>query len=350
MDQEAPLVDDSIGLTSLAIVGSIFAISIVLYMLRIYVRVIPRYKLNGSDYCASCALVAEAITFSFFASATASGLGCHSFFISPEDGALILRCLFAIAVVGLWASTLARISIAYLLLSLSTCCRSARVVLWSMIALQIGALIVTEAITLLQCRPIQAIWKDIPEAQCLSIKTLQVGGYLYTEVLTGVKIKGVSIAGDLVFAIMPITLIWNLNRSVLERCLISFLLASGLFATAAAATRLFYIRTLNYNSSDVFREIMPTFFWCRIEEVTLIAASSLPFLKIATEDILCKLGFPGFRYIERALQAYHSRSPSGKDCGSKFPVRNQSICELIDNNCDLEAGRTTSCATARSCR
>ncbi|KAH6973929.1 hypothetical protein EDB80DRAFT_900468 [Ilyonectria destructans] len=308
MSQQAPLVDDSIGLSSLAIVGSIFAISIILYMLRIYVRVIPRYQLNGSDYCATYALVAEAITFSFFAAAVTSGLGRHSFFISPEDGASILRCLFAVAVVGLWASAMARISIAYLLLTLSTCCRSARVIIWSMTLLQIGALIVTEAITLLQCRPIKAIWEVIPDAECLDIKTLQAA---------------VGIAGDLVFAIMPIVLIWNLNRSILERCLVSFLLASGLFATAAAGIRLFYVKTVNFNSSDIFREIMPTFFWCRIEEASLIAASSLPFLKASTEHILCKLGLPGFQNPERALRAYHSQSSSGKNRGCKFSLRKE---------------------------
>lgn len=59
MDRQAHLVDDSIGLPSLAIVGSMFAVSVILYMLRIYIRVIPRYQLNGSDYCASCALVSS---------------------------------------------------------------------------------------------------------------------------------------------------------------------------------------------------------------------------------------------------------------------------------------------------
>ncbi|CRK23755.1 hypothetical protein BN1723_000904 [Verticillium longisporum] len=333
MDRQAHLVDDSIGLPSLAIVGSIFGVSVILYMLRIYIRVIPRYQLNGSDYCASCALVAEAITFSFFAAAVAFGLGRHSVFVSPEDGASILRCLFAIAVAGLWASALARISIACLLLTLSTCNSGARIILWSMIVLQVGALIVTETITLLQCRPIQAIWEDVPDAQCLSIKTLQVGGYLYT---------GVGIAGDLVFAIMPIALIWNLNRSILERCLVSFLLASGLFASAAAVTRLFYVKTFDYNSSDIFRDIMPTFFWCRIEEVALIAASSLPFLKASTEHQLRKLGFPGFRNTHTTLQPYYSQSPSSKSRRCKFIVREERVCESGETDWDVEAGGTTS--------
>ncbi|KAL6409174.1 hypothetical protein AUP68_05545 [Ilyonectria robusta] len=62
MDQQAHLVNDSIGIRALAIVGSIFAVSVILYMLRIYVRVIPRYQLDGSDYCASFALVSSTPT------------------------------------------------------------------------------------------------------------------------------------------------------------------------------------------------------------------------------------------------------------------------------------------------
>ncbi|KAM5358814.1 hypothetical protein ACJZ2D_014955 [Fusarium nematophilum] len=344
MDQQAHLVDDSIGITSLAIVGSVFAVSVILFTLRIYVRVIPKYQLNGSDYFASCALVAEAITFSFFAAAVAFGLGRHSVFISREESTSILRCLYAIAVAGLWASALARISIAYLLLTLSTCHAGARVIIWSMTLLQVGALLVTEIMTLLQCRPIRAMWEDVPGAQCQSIKTMQVGGYLYTAV---------GIAGDLVFAIMPIVLIWNLNRSRLERCLVSFLLASGLFATAAAVTRLFYMKTFDYTSSDMFREIMPTFFWCRIEEVALIAASSLPFLRASTEHQLRRLGvpgFPGFRNTQRSLQSYHSQSPSRESRRSEFIEQEERAWELSENGWDAEAGGSSSGGTTKGQR
>ncbi|KAH7153513.1 hypothetical protein EDB81DRAFT_758458 [Dactylonectria macrodidyma] len=341
MDRQAHLVDDSIGITSLAIVGSVFGVSVVLFMLRIYVRVIPKYELNGSDYFASCALVAEAITFSFFAAAVALGLGRHSVFVSPEDSTSILRCLFAIAVAGLWASALARMSIAYLLLTLSTCRTGARVIIWSMIILQVGALIATEIMTLLQCQPIRAIWEHVPDAQCVSIKTMQAGGYLYT----------VGTAGDLVFAIMPIVLIWNLNRTILERCLVSFLLASGIFATAAAVTRLFYMKTFDYTSSDIFREIMPTFFWCRIEEVALIAASSLPFLKASTEHQLRRLGvpgFPGFRNTQRSLQTFHSQSPSSESRRCELIDREERACELSENSWDAEARGSSSSGTTKS--
>ncbi|KAH6981630.1 hypothetical protein BKA56DRAFT_672437 [Ilyonectria sp. MPI-CAGE-AT-0026] len=339
MDRQAHLVNDSIGIRALAIVGSIFAVSVFLYILRIYVRVMPRYQLDGSDYCASFALLAEAITFSFFAAAVAFGLGRHSVFVSPEDGASILRCLFAIAVAGLWASALARISVVYLLLTLSTCRGGARVILWSMCVLQVGALVVMETLTLLQCRPIHATWEHVPDAHCLSIKTMQAGGYLYT---------GVGILGDLVFAIMPIALIWNLNRSKLERCLVSFLLASGLFATAAAVTRLFYIKTFDFTSSDIFRDIMPTFFWCRIEEVALIAASSLPFLKASTENQLRKLGFAGFRNIQMPLQSYHSQSPSSDSRRCEFIVREEMVCESSKSDREVEAGGSTSSSTTGS--
>ncbi|KAH6953925.1 hypothetical protein BKA56DRAFT_681699 [Ilyonectria sp. MPI-CAGE-AT-0026] len=338
MDRQAHLVDDSIGITSLAIVGSVFAVSVILFTLRIYVRVIP---IISSMVPTILPRVAEAITFSFFAAAVAFGLGRHSVFVSPENSTSILRCLYAIAIAGLWASALARISIAYLLLTLSTCRTGARVIIWSMTVLQVGALIVTEVLTLLQCRPIRAIWEHVPDAQCQSIKVMQVGGYLYT----------VGIAGDLVFAIMPIVLIWNLNRCTLERCLVSFLLASGLFATAAAVTRLFYMWTFDYTSSDIFREIMPTFFWCRIEEVALIAASSLPFLKASTEHQLRRLGvlgFPGFRNAQRSLQSYHSQSPSSESRRCEFIEREERVHKSSENDWDAEAGGSSSGGTTKS--
>jgi len=161
----------------------------------------------------------------------------------------------------------------------------------------------------------------------------------------------VGIAGDLVLAIMPIFLIWNLNRCILERCLVSFLLASGLFATATAVTRLFYQKTFDYYSDDIFREIMPTFFWCRIEEVALIAACSLPFLKTSIERQLSRMGVPGFqafRNIQRALPSYHSQAPPSESPRCEFIGRNERVCESNENALDAEAGGSSSGGTTKS--
>jgi hypothetical protein len=112
--------------------------------------------------------------------------------------------------------------------------------------------------------------------------------------------------GDLTFAIMPMFLIWRLSRSVVERCLISFLMAMGLFATGAGVMKIIYAYTYDRTSEDALRGMMPEFLWCRVEEVVLIVASSAPLLKSPVGHALKKMGFPSFQEKTRDLNSFHS--------------------------------------------
>ncbi|PVH98662.1 hypothetical protein DM02DRAFT_500358, partial [Periconia macrospinosa] len=93
------------------------------------------------------------------------------------------------------------------------------------------------------CRPINANWEEVPKAQCFDSKVSLTISYAFA---------GFSIACDFIFAIMPILLIWTLTRSVVERCLISFLMAMSLFASVAGMLQL-YLRMLDPTPSDPFR-------------------------------------------------------------------------------------------------
>lgn len=57
MGRQPPLVDDSIGPQNLAIITPIFSLGILLFLIRIYTRVTPIYKLNASDYTNTVAVV-----------------------------------------------------------------------------------------------------------------------------------------------------------------------------------------------------------------------------------------------------------------------------------------------------
>ena len=111
--------------------------------------------------------------------------------------------------------------------------------------------------------------------------------------------------GDLCFAIMPMFLIWRLSRSIIERCLISFLMAMGLFATGAGVMKIIYAYTYDRTSHDALRDMMPAFLWCRIEEVVLIVACSAPLLKAPVGSMLGRMGFPRFREQTRDLNSFH---------------------------------------------
>lgn len=56
MDGQAPD-DDSTGARALTIITPFFALGLLLFVLRIYTRMIPIFKLNASDYLIMVAVV-----------------------------------------------------------------------------------------------------------------------------------------------------------------------------------------------------------------------------------------------------------------------------------------------------
>jgi hypothetical protein len=58
MDQQSRDVpNDSVGPKALAVLTPIFAIGILFYAVRIYTRIIPKYKLNFADWACTIAVV-----------------------------------------------------------------------------------------------------------------------------------------------------------------------------------------------------------------------------------------------------------------------------------------------------
>lgn len=60
MDQHAPPVDDNLGPTTLAICTPIFALALLLYVIRVFPRMTPTIKLGYADYIVSLAVVSIA--------------------------------------------------------------------------------------------------------------------------------------------------------------------------------------------------------------------------------------------------------------------------------------------------
>ncbi|KAH8726620.1 hypothetical protein GQ44DRAFT_825616 [Phaeosphaeriaceae sp. PMI808] len=112
-------VNDSIALNGLAIVMTLLGLSFVVFVIRIYTRVYPKYKLDASNYCLSIAVPFVILTHSLFAAAVSQGLGRHTVFIPPDHAVKILRYMFIIELAWIFATCFARISIAYMLLPLA---------------------------------------------------------------------------------------------------------------------------------------------------------------------------------------------------------------------------------------
>jgi hypothetical protein len=110
---------------------------------------------------------------------------------------------------------------------------------------------------------------------------------------------------DLVFAAMPLYFIWSLHRPVMERMLISALMALGTLAAMAEAWIIHYTHVWNPRTNTI-RDWMPLFWWYRVEEICLIAAACTPFLKPLVERILGRFGASRFRFVTMQLNSFQS--------------------------------------------
>jgi hypothetical protein len=111
---------------------------------------------------------------------------------------------------------------------------------------------------------------------------------------------------DLVCAIIPVFLIRTLPRSAIEKTLVSILMASCLLATGCGIPKLYYMVTYDFRSADGLWNLVPEFFWCRMEEAAIIIAACAPLLKGPVERLLRHFGLPTFVAPARGLNPVSS--------------------------------------------
>jgi len=183
--------------------------------------------------------------------AVSRGFGRPAYLLSSNDIEVIGISTFIVFVIGFWASTFARISVACLLLQI-TQERIWRGVLWSTVVFNMGMLVATNIVELFQCRPIRAIWAPVPDAKCFSPETIWSFAYSFI---------GLAMVSDAIFAIFPTVLIWRLSRSSLEKALLSVLMGLGLFAMVAGVFKILTMELYDITSDNLVGDMMPAYLW-----------------------------------------------------------------------------------------
>jgi hypothetical protein len=129
----------------------------------------------------------EVIVYSLFIASVASGLGRHSYDVSPEQGVKTLRYVYVVILMSTLVPALARISVGCLLLKFAST-KVWRVIIWFTIGIQAACIIATEIFQLIQCRPIDAHWEEVPDARCLNAQQIWICGYATIGKLSTTKL------------------------------------------------------------------------------------------------------------------------------------------------------------------
>ena len=179
-----------------------------------------------------------------------------------------------------FAVALVKTSIALMLIRLQQE-RSWKVFLYSLIVVQIIVAIFTTAMHTTRCIPIEAIWNlTILNKRCWSPEAFKI---------TMTVASSIVVATDLIYAIMPITFLHHIRRSVLHRVVIALLMSLGLLASAASIVKTVYVNNTSPESDQAANGITVAM-WASIEIQVGIMAACIPTLRADFMKALERLG------------------------------------------------------------
>ncbi|KAJ5113485.1 hypothetical protein N7456_002019 [Penicillium angulare] len=245
-------------------------VPLVFVSMRIYVRVCLRRVFGWDDFII---IVATALLIAYAAVcqvATARGLGKHLLVVEENPNDLIevaLLCDIGEAL-AIMACALGKTSFAVTLLRIVVK-RWMIVLLWFVIITMNLVNILTALFVFLQCKDPRHLWNPAIPSKCwpshvFTNYSLFVGAY--------------SGAQDFVLALLPWTIVWNLQMRKKEKVGVALAMSLGVFAGAASIVKTTYLVALSAKA-DFTWELAPLLYWAAVEDGLAITAASIPALK-----------------------------------------------------------------------
>jgi len=177
----------------------------------------------------------------------------------------------------------------------------------AIIALQILTAVFVTIVQSTRCIPTEAVWNPhIIEKWCWS-----PDGYKITMTVA----SSIVIITDVIFALIPLTFLHHIRRSLPHRVIIGLLMSLGLFASAASVVKTIMVHRFDI-SGDTAGNGISIALWASLEAIIGIIAACIPCLRAAFLRLLSRLGI----YTEFANAMDRSSTwatvvpPSDGDC------------------------------------
>ncbi|KAH8808753.1 phosphatidylserine decarboxylase [Xylogone sp. PMI_703] len=253
----------------LAVDGFFMALSAVIVMARIYVRTMMLKTFGADDYIISAAMICSILVFVCFVGETHHGLGWHTADISLQMMIDLEHWSFFFSLAVTIGISLVKISIGFFLLRLIPG-KKQKWFLWGMIVFLVAFTLACVGTLIFSCVPVDANWDSTkkPTAKCFSNNT-------YTAI--GLFNSCVNIVTDVVFALLPVPIVWNLQVNLRTRITLIGILGLGFFACACSIVKAVlqsrFLQTPDWTWSDSY------FVWNAVELNIGIIAACLPALR-----------------------------------------------------------------------
>ncbi|KAJ5747843.1 uncharacterized protein N7511_009539 [Penicillium nucicola] len=263
--------------------------------MRLYVRIYLRKVFGWDDgiaIVAICCLIAYAAVCHVAANL---GLGQHLLLVKENPNNLIevgLLCNIG-ETLAIMACALGKTSFAVTLLRIVVH-RWMVVLLWFVIITMNVVNTLTALFVFLQCKDPRHLWNPTIPSECwpshvFTNFSLFVGAY--------------SGAQDFILALLPWTIVWNLQMKKKEKFGVAFAMSLGIFAGAASIVKTSYLVALSAKA-DFTWELAPLLIWAAVEDGLTITAASIPALKPLLASI-----FPSSTSEPYNMAAYPQKKP-----------------------------------------
>ncbi|KAF2677267.1 hypothetical protein K458DRAFT_320208 [Lentithecium fluviatile CBS 122367] len=265
-------------------------------------------------------LFAWILTLVFGALVTASvrfGLGKHDTDNSPEDRILWNKFLFFANAFALTAIPISKTSFAVTLLRIAPK-RWHKWLIWFIIISMNVAMLLLAILLLSQCRPVEKSWNREIAGSCLNrvaLNSFSIFAGSYSAFL------------DMVLAMFPGLIIWNLQMGKREKLGVIFAMSLGFLAGIVAAVKTSFLRV---RYADKAFSIGDVVIWSTAETSVTIIAASIPFFRVLIKHASTK-GQSGPRRQSYRLGSF--AGAHGTESRHLTTVRGQN--EMGDDNSDV---------------
>ncbi|KAL5461630.1 hypothetical protein PMIN06_002126 [Paraphaeosphaeria minitans] len=321
----------------LSITGTFFAAALLVVILRCYVRITMLRVFGEDDYVMVVSTMFAAATLMCFVIETHNGLGTHLMVLLKNTDMYesFAKTLYVHSLMVMVGISCVKISIAFSLLRLSATKQQTGFLQFAIMFI-IAITLVCAGTLVFQCFPVQAAWDSnlrpaplgIGSARCFNDTTFRNLGLMNSLF---------NIITDVLFATLPIPLIWKLQINMRTKLSLIVVLSLGWFACAAAIVKAALQYTL-FNESDW--TVHDSFnVWNYIELTVGIIAASLPTLK------------PLFHRALHTASALSCTSPTqGATKPSPYGLGYHNMGSQDDNAIQMHAIRSTGHAKDESLR
>ncbi|KAJ4288002.1 hypothetical protein N0V90_012018 [Kalmusia sp. IMI 367209] len=241
---------------------------------RIYVRVFILKMFGIDDWLMIMAMALSITTTALFIKVVTLGMGRHFPEAFPmENIGDYFKYLYVYAILIIFAYSFIKLSIGFFLLRLADRTRWRRFLQATLIFLVCFTIASTMAI-IFQCIPVRAAYDlalkpPYGNAKCYPIDVFKN---------IGVFNSSINIATDLLFALLPIPIVWKLQVNVRTKLGLAFCMGLGLFASATAIYKV-PMQYHFFEETDFTGHGSWYYIWQQVEMNIGITAANLPTLK-----------------------------------------------------------------------